>query len=161
VDTEWVTGSTSGKNRAFPLALLPTSNSRSFLIGYCGWTEELPTHLQLLLKLWKCVLLLLLYIINMFHCPTKTYRGGEWGIITLETGSSSVGWTQISRYNLKTETESSLRMLCSKQKTGRWIMYRIVIVTFIYYRHKPTNRTDIFVFSRKVSCVLVLSLTAL
>jgi hypothetical protein len=33
--------------------------------------------------------------------------------------------------------------LSSKQKTGRWIMSKIVIVILIYHRYKPTGSIDL------------------
>jgi hypothetical protein len=38
----------------------------------------------------------------------KTQRFGDW-IMSPEIGTSSIDWTQLSRFYLKTETESSLR----------------------------------------------------
>jgi hypothetical protein len=32
---------------------------------------------------------------------------------------------------------------CFKQKTGRWIMSRIVIVMLIYHRHKPIDSINL------------------
>jgi hypothetical protein len=39
--------------------------------------------------------------------------------------------------------------LCFKQKTGRWIMSRIVIVILIYHRHKPIDIINLSVSYRR------------
>jgi hypothetical protein len=41
-----------------------------------------------------------------------------------EIGTSSIDCVHLSRFNLRTETESSVRNVCFIEKTGRWIMPR-------------------------------------
>jgi hypothetical protein len=53
--------------------------------------------------------------------------------------TSFIYWVQPSRFHLKTETEWSLRNVYFKQKIGRWIMSRIVIVILVCYRYEPTG----------------------
>jgi hypothetical protein len=43
-----------------------------------------------------------------------------------ETETSSICWARLNRFHLKTETESSLRIVVLWIKTRRWIMSRIV-----------------------------------
>jgi hypothetical protein len=54
-----------------------------------------------------------------------------------EIGASSIYWIQLSRFYLRTETESSLRnVVVFKKWTGRWIMSKNIIPVIIYHRHK-------------------------
>jgi hypothetical protein len=51
-------------------------------------------------------------------------------------------WVQLSRFQLKMRTESSLRKAVFR-KTGRWVVSRIVIVTLICRGHKPTDSINL------------------
>jgi hypothetical protein len=42
--------------------------------------------------------------------------------------ANSVDWAQLSRFHLKTETESSLRNVVFYIKTGRWIISRNTVI---------------------------------
>jgi hypothetical protein len=69
-----------------------------------------------------------------------------------ETRVSSVHWDQLSRYYLKTETQFSLQnAVFYKQTTERWIMSRIIIVTFCsslsgYFRTAFSPMSDCALF---------------
>jgi hypothetical protein len=57
----------------------------------------------------------------------------------LEVGTiatNSIDSAQLSRFHLKTETESSLRNVVFYIKTGWWIMSRNIIFSLIYHCHK-------------------------
>jgi hypothetical protein len=57
-----------------------------------------------------------------------------------EIRASSIYWIQLSRFYLRTETESSLRNVVFFFKwTRRWIMSKNIILVIIYHRHKRLN----------------------
>jgi hypothetical protein len=61
-----------------------------------------------------------------------------------EKGTISIDWVQLSRFCLKTETDSSLRNVLFRNmnrtvfsiKTVRWIITRNIIFVLMYNRHK-------------------------
>jgi hypothetical protein len=57
--------------------------------------------------------------------------------------TSSVHLGQLSRFYLKSETESSLRNVMFYIKTGRWKMLRDIIFVLMYHRHKRLDLIDI------------------
>jgi hypothetical protein len=68
-----------------------------------------------------------------YHRPVflfKTHKVSETEFCCCwcpEIGTSSIDWAQLSRFHLKTETESSLRNAVFLNETGRWIMSRNII----------------------------------
>jgi hypothetical protein len=72
-----------------------------------------------------CCPLFVYSILCWFRCPK---------IRTI--GTNSIEWAQVSRFHLKTETESSLRNVVFYIKTGRWIMFKNIIVALIYHRQR-------------------------
>jgi hypothetical protein len=56
-----------------------------------------------------------------------------------ETDTNFIYWVPLSRFRLKTETESSLRNAVFKIKHRPVLVSRILIVILIYHRHTPTS----------------------
>jgi hypothetical protein len=52
---------------------------------------------------------------------------------SVETRTRTVDWVKLNGLHLKTEAEPSSETLCIKYKTVRWIMYRILIVSYEIY----------------------------
>jgi hypothetical protein len=56
-------------------------------------------------------------------------------VLSPEIGASSIHWIQLSRFYLKTETESSLRnVVVFLKNRRRWIMSKNLILVIIYHQ---------------------------
>jgi hypothetical protein len=73
----------------------------------------------------RCLVVLIFQTYIESSSKTSYSRQGKFGPCT-ETEISS--WTQMRRFHLKTGTESSLRNIVLKYKTGQWILSRILRV---------------------------------
>jgi hypothetical protein len=65
----------------------------------------------------------------------------------LEAETDSVEWVQLSKFHLKKETESSLRIVVLNKKTTMG-MPRIVIFILKHYRHKRINLIGVIRLSK-------------
>jgi hypothetical protein len=86
---------------------------------------------------------MLILLIKPFHLAQTFLNIRRWNLLTWAHYIEllSVFSRKLSRYHLKTETDSSPRNFA--QNTGRWIMSKIVIVILIYHHHKPVDRINL------------------
>jgi hypothetical protein len=85
-------------------------------------------------------------ILDIVQSPVlslKTRRFGtafclHFQVVPTRLGPIDSSVAQVSRFRLKTETKSNLGIVVFfKEKTGRRIVFRILMVALLYQRHKP------------------------
>jgi hypothetical protein len=113
-----------------------------------------PNGLMRSICFWRRYIYIIITVLDIVHCPVFNFKHivSETAFylrLRVETTrlgsidralSSSPDRVQLGRFRVKTDTFPSLRNVAVKSKTGLLIMPRIVIVTLIYHRHKPTDR---------------------